>query len=75
MTHDDLVNALHALGARFQGVDIQFRRHQPEWPQSWRVRIVASKNERDDFRITAWGDSFAMAATAALEVASRQEAK
>jgi len=44
--------------ARFQGITIDFRRHQPGWPKPWRLMRFASKNERDEYRLTEYFDSF-----------------
>lgn len=84
-----LLLQLEAIGKRFAGVDVQYRRPTPkEWledawekgdlerptdpdactPAScWRVRIIASKNERKDFRIVAYGGSFKDAAQALIK--------
>jgi hypothetical protein len=40
---------------RFLGGSLEYRRHGTSWPAPWRARIVASKNERDDYRVTAYG--------------------
>lgn len=70
----DLFARLTELGKRFQGIDIQFRRHCPiGWESTWRIRVLASKNERDDYRITAFGDSFDAAVIAVLAAAQESD--
>ena len=67
MTVDEL---LTILTRRFSGVDLQYRRvfthvagqaqiGSPaiDWPGAWRARLVTSKNERADYRITVFGDT------------------
>lgn len=49
-----------ALSTRFLGFDLQHRRDcgggWNEWQnQPWRARIVTSKNERANYRITVYG--------------------
>lgn len=85
-----LMTLLTALGERFAGIDITFRRFAPsEWCRAaigrpyiasfdpdtgvtegmnarWRVRVVVSKNEREEFRITRYGETFQEAADAVL---------
>lgn len=52
-----------ALAARFQGVDLKYRRVWGRW-----VAINhCSKNERNDYRITCWGSTAAEALTALLD--------
>jgi hypothetical protein len=79
----DLLHALERIGKRFAGFDAQHRRPAPkEWVQEagrldwtngcepaacWRIRIIASKNERKDFRILAYGGSFAEAAQLVID--------
>jgi len=51
---------LHAIGQRFSGVSLEFRPKECEnkaspWIMPWRVRLIADKNERDDYRITCYG--------------------
>lgn len=52
---DDDLSRLAALGRRFLGVDLQFRRSGVNWPGPWRARLLASKNERDEYRLEAYG--------------------
>jgi hypothetical protein len=89
LTEGELLLALHRLGTRFAGFDVQFRRPTPtEWMKEawgrpytaqhtpvgtecapdacWRVRVHTCKNERCDYRIVAYGETFAEAAQAAL---------
>jgi hypothetical protein len=47
-----------AAGDRFAGVGLEYRRLKPaEWLGQWRAQMVASKNERSSYRITAYGES------------------
>lgn len=52
---DDLAK----LSSRFQGVDVQHRRSTSccnggEWKGDWRVRLLTSKNQRREYRITVY---------------------
>ena len=51
---DDL-SYLEALGARFHGVTLDFRQRGTDWPAPWRVRLVATKNEREQYRLECFG--------------------
>ena len=51
--HDNL----EELVRRFHGIDIQYRRSGTDWPKPWRVRLIATKNERDNYRITSYGET------------------
>ncbi len=63
------IDDIRQLGERFNGVDIQFRRPVPaEWSGAWRLRLCASKNEREDYRHTTFGDTFETAAQALLNL-------
>ena len=39
---------------RFHGFDLQRRN---DWPRRWRARLRVNKNEREDYRLIAWGDT------------------
>lgn len=57
------------IAVRFQGVSIECRR---DWSPPWRAKLVANKNERDDYRITVYGGTMEeaiVALVAAVEVA------
>jgi len=54
---NDWLLELQELGARFQGVDLRFRAPQPGWPQPWKASLYASKNERANYRLSAFGDT------------------
>lgn len=43
------------LGQHLHGIDLQFRRHGTTWPNLWRAGLYATKNERSEFRLTAYG--------------------
>lgn len=62
---------LAAIGARFHGVDLSFRRGGTDWPGAWRARLHASKNERDDYRLEAFGDSPEAAIEALADAVNR----
>jgi hypothetical protein len=62
---DSSLTDLGKIGRRFQGVDLQYRREGTGWPEQWRARLFASKNERYDYRLVAFGET-ADAAVAAL---------
>jgi hypothetical protein len=56
------VSAIDDIARRFAGVDIMYRRHGFDsrciggvrsYP--WRARLVTSKNERCEYRVTAYG--------------------
>lgn len=67
------MNQLEALGNRFAGVDLSYRRDRPsEWPASWRARLVTSKNERSDYRLERYGET-ADAAMASLMLAVEEQ--
>lgn len=51
------MNELEALASRFHGLDLQFRRSGTGWPSPWRARQIVTKNERADYRITAYGST------------------
>ncbi len=75
---------LTAIGQRFAGIDVAFRRDAPaEWTQAatssmaglpinfqahWRIRVVVSKNERSEYRATTYGETFDEAAEAMLRL-------
>lgn len=57
MTSSDALLVVSGITERFAGVDIQYRRRQPEWPAPWRATLIANKNERSDYRITVYGET------------------
>ncbi len=73
MAASDDVAEFVKLSTRFLGVDLQRRRHTNsrgwpgEWPHPWRARLLTSKNERSEFRVSAYGTDIyeAMAALVA----------
>lgn len=68
------VSALEELSRRFAGVDLQRRREgcgPSAWWKPWRARLVTSKNERAEYRITVFG-STADEAVQALAAAVRE---
>jgi hypothetical protein len=54
MSHMDY---LQNIGARFHGVTLDFRWSGTGWPAPWRVRVVNTKNERDNYRVECFGDT------------------
>ena len=56
-----LLGVMESLGTRFHGTDLQFRRSGTSWPCRWRARLLSTKNEREEYRITAFGDTAAEA--------------
>lgn len=65
MTADES-EAFAALGQRFLGAELSFRRDGTDWPAQWRARIVCAKNERDAYRITCYAESAGAAVRALL---------
>jgi hypothetical protein len=79
----ELLHALERIGKRFAGFDAQHRApapkewlaeaQRPDWTSEcvpaacWRIRIIATKNERKDFRVLAYGGSFAEAAQLVID--------
>lgn len=57
MHPDDVLDTIADIATRFAGLDVQYRRSQPEWSASWRATLVANKNERSDYRITVYGET------------------
>lgn len=53
----DHLNYLQTLGGRFNGITLDFRRSGTDWPAPWRVRLVSTKNEREDYRLECFGDT------------------
>lgn len=79
----ELFQRFEALGHRFQGVDLQFRPPGPrhmlvakssEWPKPWRAKLCAAKNERNDYRLTAYGASAEVAITELLRMVEAVDA-
>ena len=56
-----LLGVMESLGTRFHGTDLQFRRSGTSWPFRWRARLLSTKNEREEYRITAFGNTAAEA--------------
>jgi hypothetical protein len=71
----DVLAMLWDLSNRFSGVDLQFRRTTTcsagQWPAPWRARMLTSKNERTEYRITVYGDTAAQAASNLLAAVRR----
>ena len=42
---------------RFNGVDIQFRASGTDWTKPYKVTVMSNKNEREDYRTTAFFDT------------------
>jgi len=53
-----MCEAMEAFAQRFLGLSIDFRTHGTDWPKFWRLRRVATKNERAEYRKTKYFDSF-----------------
>lgn len=62
----DALQRLAELGSRFHGSDLSFRRHGTDWPAAWRARLHATKNERAEFRMEAFGTTAEDAVTALI---------
>ena len=70
------MSQLEELTRRFSGLDIEFRRdweHYRSWAAPWRVRLIANKNERSDYRLIAFGASLELAALAMVRAVERVE--
>ncbi len=53
-----MMEILRELAGRFSGFDLQYRRCLGAgWKKAWRARLVVNKNERDEYRLCAFGDS------------------
>lgn len=60
-TAAEFMGQIHALSQRFTGVDLQCRKMEAiagNWDGPWRARLVTSKNERIDYRITVTGQTW-----------------
>jgi hypothetical protein len=64
---------IEALARRLAGISLDYRRFGTDWPQPWRARMVANKNERDYFRLVAYGET-AQEALANLDAAVTHQA-
>jgi hypothetical protein len=53
----DSLQYLQTLGERFHGITLDFRRGGTDWPAAWRVRLVSTKNEREEYRVECFGDT------------------
>lgn len=71
--HADGLGALQALGGRFHGVTLDFRRSGTDWPSPWRVRLVSTKNEREDYRLECFGDTAQQAVEALRAVVAKMD--
>ena len=54
-THETLTKEFFDLSSRFEGVDLQCRRSA--WLFKYRARIITNKNERAEYRVTAYGNT------------------
>lgn len=54
------------ISSQMHGTSLEHRRHGTNWPEPWRARIVATKNERDAFRIVGYGRTWQQAIGDAL---------
>lgn len=61
------------LGDRFEGVTVE-RRRSAGWPLPWRARLIASKNERSDYRLTAHAETCAGAVAMLYAEVTRADA-
>lgn len=57
----DHAHYLKSLGDRFHGISLDYRSHGTNWPAPWRVRVLATKNEREEYRVECFGLSAALA--------------
>lgn len=76
--NSEILDKLAALGSRFYGVDLAFRRNGTGWPAPWKARCIASKNERYEYRHTVFADTAEQAIAdllAAVESADTQYIK
>jgi hypothetical protein len=55
---NELCNCIDDYADRFEGLTIDYRRHHPNWPKAWKLRRVANKNERAEFRVTEYFDTW-----------------
>ena len=51
-----LIDQLAEAGKRFHGISLDYRRSGTNWPHDWRVRLLATKNERDGYRLELFAD-------------------
>lgn len=58
-----ILQELETLGRRFAGVSLSFRKSGTDWPKPCRAKLLASKNEREDYRITVYADTMEGAAS------------
>ncbi len=56
------LSELENLSKRFLGVTLENRRWGTNWPKKCRAKLMASKNERYDYRIEVFGDTLEEAA-------------
>jgi len=52
------VDAVEKYAGRFLGVRIDYRFAGTTWPKPWRLKRLATKNERSEYRVTEYFDSF-----------------
>lgn len=64
---------LKSLSMRFHGFDLQFRRDGSGWEKPWRARMHSTKNERDNYRLTAYGKTPSGAVTALQKMVGKQD--
>jgi len=69
----DNLHYLQTLGGRFHGVTLDYRRNGTDWPAPWRVRLVSTKNEREDYRLECFGDTAQHAIDALRVVVSKMD--
>lgn len=43
------IDKLAMLGARFQGIDLKFRKEGTDWPNPWRAECFSAKHEEARF--------------------------
>lgn len=65
MTDADMMTAFAALGLRFSGVDLLFRRDNG-WPGAWRAECVATRNGCGEYRIKVHGETWQKAVVGLL---------
>ena len=59
---------IESIAKRFSGADFQYRSQtSKDWPNNWRIKIIVSKNERDEYRIVEFGDDLEDAINKVLE--------
>jgi hypothetical protein len=76
------VTTIDDIARRFAGMDILYRRHGFDsrciggvMSQPWRARIVTSKNERAEYRVTAYGKTREEAERGLIAAVAKLDAK